>query len=134
MCIVAESGRGDVVVQEDLVGGYHMHLVRTACLSAAAARPTRGRLQGPVSVLGILTGAVGCGPCGGWRSSAASRSARGSRCSSRRWQQLQAGAGGGEGQQPALDARFEVHFVGAEARIDMRPSTDWLRAKTAAWK
>ena len=36
--------------------------------------------------------------------------------------------------QPALDARFEVHFMGAEACIDMRPSTDWLRAKTAAWK
>lgn len=48
-------------------------------------------------------------------------------------QQLQAAAGGGEGQ-PVLDPRFEVHFVGAEARIDMRPSTEWLRAKTAAWK
>ena len=47
-------------------------------------------------------------------------------------QQLQA-AVGGEGR-PVLDPRFEVHFVGAEARIDMRPSTDWLRTKTAAWK
>ena len=33
-----------------------------------------------------------------------------------------------------LDPRFEVHFVGAEARIDMRPSSEWLRAKTGSWK
>jgi hypothetical protein len=33
----------------------------------------------------------------------------------------------------ALDARFEVHFVGAESRIDMLPSGAWLRERTAAW-
>jgi glycosyltransferase involved in cell wall biosynthesis len=33
----------------------------------------------------------------------------------------------------ALDARFEVFFIGSESRIDMRPSTEWLRAKTASW-
>ena len=33
-----------------------------------------------------------------------------------------------------LDARFEVVFVGADSRVDMLPSSDWLRAKTASWK
>ena len=33
-----------------------------------------------------------------------------------------------------LDARFEVIFVGADSRVDMRPSSEWLRAKTASWK
>ena len=33
-----------------------------------------------------------------------------------------------------LDPRFEVIFVGADSRIDMRPSSDWLKAKTASWK
>ncbi len=33
----------------------------------------------------------------------------------------------------ALDARFEVHFVGAESRIDMLASGAWLRERTAAW-
>lgn len=33
-----------------------------------------------------------------------------------------------------LDQRFEVIFVGADARIDMRSSSDWLKAKTASWK
>ena len=33
-----------------------------------------------------------------------------------------------------LDQRFEVIFIGADARIDMRPSSDWLKAKTASWK
>lgn len=32
-----------------------------------------------------------------------------------------------------LDERFEVYFVGSDSRIDMRPSTEWLRAKTASW-
>lgn len=35
--------------------------------------------------------------------------------------------------QAALDARFEVHFVGAESRIDMMASGDWLKERTAAW-
>ena len=29
--------------------------------------------------------------------------------------------------------RFEVEFMGAEARIDMQPSGDWLREITAKW-
>ena len=29
--------------------------------------------------------------------------------------------------------RFEVFFVGAEARIDMRGSADWLKEKTSQW-
>ena len=29
--------------------------------------------------------------------------------------------------------RFEVYFVGAETRVDMRPSSDWLRDKTSDW-
>lgn len=33
----------------------------------------------------------------------------------------------------ALDSRFEVHFVGAESRIDMLASGDWLRERTASW-
>ena len=33
-----------------------------------------------------------------------------------------------------LDQRFEVIFTGADARIDMRSSSDWLKAKTASWK
>ena len=32
-----------------------------------------------------------------------------------------------------LDSRFEVHFVGAESRIDMMASGDWLKERTAAW-
>ena len=35
--------------------------------------------------------------------------------------------------QAALDARFEVHFVGAESRIDMMASGDWLKERTASW-
>jgi len=34
----------------------------------------------------------------------------------------------------AADARFEVFFVGSDARIDMRPSSQWLRAATGFWK
>ena len=33
-----------------------------------------------------------------------------------------------------LHSRFEVLFVGADSRVDMLPSSDWLRAKTASWK
>ena len=33
-----------------------------------------------------------------------------------------------------LDARFEVVFVGANSRVDMLSSSDWLRAKTASWQ
>ncbi|KAK9821580.1 hypothetical protein WJX81_008053 [Elliptochloris bilobata] len=33
----------------------------------------------------------------------------------------------------SLDSRFEVHFVGAESRIDMLPSGDWIRERTASW-
>ena len=29
--------------------------------------------------------------------------------------------------------RFEVHFVGAEASVDMMASGDWLRSATSAW-
>jgi hypothetical protein len=39
-----------------------------------------------------------------------------------------------EAAAATLDPRLEVIFVGADARIDMRPSSDWLRAKTASWK
>lgn len=39
-------------------------------------------------------------------------------------------------QEAALEAeaRFEVFFIGSDARIDMQPSTQWLRAVTASWK
>ncbi|KAK9907269.1 hypothetical protein WJX75_000339 [Coccomyxa subellipsoidea] len=39
-------------------------------------------------------------------------------------------------QEAALqaDARFEVFFIGSDARIDMQPSSQWLRAVTASWK
>ena len=92
-----------------------------------------GGFNGSVPVLGILQ-EPGVRPV--WRLAFFSRfeERKGLKVFVKALAQLQAGAGGGEGQQPALDARFEVHFVGAEARIDMRPSTDWLRAKTAAWK
>jgi hypothetical protein len=49
-------------------------------------------------------------------------------------QRLQDAVTAGRDALLQLDARFEVHFVGADARIDMRPSSEWLRAKTASWK
>ena len=33
-----------------------------------------------------------------------------------------------------IASRFEVFFVGAEARIDMRGSAEWLEEKTAQWR
>ena len=49
-------------------------------------------------------------------------------------QRLQDAVSAGKDVLLQLDPRFEVHFVGADARIDMRPSSEWLRAKTASWK
>ena len=46
---------------------------------------------------------------------------------------LQQAAAEGSWGKP-LDPRFEVIFVGADSRVDMRPSSEWLKAKTASWK
>ncbi len=36
-------------------------------------------------------------------------------------------------QTLSAERRMQVYFVGSEAKIDMRPSSVWLREKTAKW-